>query len=303
MIVTDLDTLLSKEVQELPAQIQFQTADGTKEKWDLKLEVRGRFRRRECDVPPLKLNFVKSELKERGLYKYDDIKLVTHCLDAEEAKENIIKEWLVYQMYEHLTEASFRTQLINIVYKDDNSSLLISNIGILIESIEQVGKRMDLKECDGCMGLTAENYQTEALLRMAVFQYMIGNTDWSGHLARNMKTLGKKGETVNLLPIPYDFDFSALVAPSYAIPTKEEQTALGDRVYLGAPLEPQQCEAVLNQFSENRDRFFQLINSCEALSKNAKKDMIKYLESFYKELDKGKLSKTIAEAQPLETRY
>jgi len=304
LVLFDLDSLLVEEVAELPARISFETQDGKQETWNLKLELRGAFRRRKCDVPPLKLNFVKSELKDQGLYKYDDIKLVTHCLEAEEARENILREWIVYRMYERLTDAAFRTQLMDVTYKDSQSSQSLENIGILIESIDQLRKRLDMKECKDCIGMKRENYVAEDLLRVSLFQYMIGNTDWSGHLAKNMKAIGPSDGNTNLIPVPYDFDFSAMVSPSYAVPREQlGQYKLEDRVYLGPPEKPEDCEKVFNLFQENRKAFEQIIKSTEGLSDGSKKDMLKYLKSFYRELENGKLEKIMAEAPPLETRF
>ncbi len=304
LVLFDMDSLLNAEVTELPAKISFETQDGDQEIWELKLELRGAFRRRKCDVPPLKLNFVKSELKDRGLYKYDDIKLVTHCLEAEEARENILREWVVYQMYEQLTDVAFRTQLVNVTYKDVRSSRSIENIGILIESIDQLRKRLDMEECKDCMGMTRDNYEGEDLLRVAVFQYMIGNTDWSGHLAKNMKVIGPAEGNTELIPVPYDFDFSALVSPSYALPRKQlGQSRLEDRIYLGSPEEAEDCERVFALFLEKREAIEQIIENTEGLSDATRKDMLKYIKSFYRELEKGDLEKIIAEAPPLETRF
>jgi hypothetical protein len=304
LVVFDMDSLFNAEVVEIPAKVAFNTQDGDQEVWELKLELRGAFRRRKCDLPPLKLNFVKSELKDRGLYKYDEIKLVTHCLEAEEARENILREWTVYQMYELLTDAAFRTQLVHVTYKDTRSSRSIENIGILIENIDQLRKRLDMKECKDCMGMTRENYVWEDLLRVALFQYMIGNTDWSGHLVKNLKTIGPTDENTGLIPVPYDFDFSAMVSPSYALPREQlGQNQLEDRVYLGSPEKAKDCRRVFDLFLEKREGFEEIIESTEGLSDSTKKDMLKYLKSFYRELEKGKLEKIIAEAPPLETRF
>ena len=61
--------------------ISFKDADGQLQTWTTKVTLRGHFRRMRCDaMPPLKLNFKKSELKEAGLAKFDDMKLVTQCM-------------------------------------------------------------------------------------------------------------------------------------------------------------------------------------------------------------------------------
>ena len=51
---------------------------------------------------------------------------------------------------------------------------------------------------------------------MMLFEYMIGNTDWSTYALHNMELVRK--EDGDHLPIPYDFDFSGLVNTIYANP-------------------------------------------------------------------------------------
>jgi len=101
---------------EYPATIHFKDQYGQPSNWLLKVRLRGNFRRMECaDIPPLKLNFKKKALVAAGLAKFDDYKLVTHCItDKAAARALVLKEYLAYKLYNSLTENSFRVQLLNI---------------------------------------------------------------------------------------------------------------------------------------------------------------------------------------------
>lgn len=60
-IETDLDSLLNtkKTEEEIPATFAFEDAAKQKQNWQVKLQVRGKFRRRICEFPPLRLTFPK----------------------------------------------------------------------------------------------------------------------------------------------------------------------------------------------------------------------------------------------------
>ncbi|MEZ4933970.1 MAG: hypothetical protein R2788_17835 [Saprospiraceae bacterium] len=53
--------------------------------------------------------------------------------------------------------------------------------------------------------------------RFAMFQFMIGNTDWYYFNNHNVEVCGVPG-TSDLIPLPYDFDYAGLVKTPYATP-------------------------------------------------------------------------------------
>ena len=57
---------------------------------------------------------------------------------------------------------------------------------------------------------------------VAMFEYMIGNTDWSVPNYHNIKLMGMKDDkTSRPIAVPYDFDICGFVDPAYA--TVDEQ--------------------------------------------------------------------------------
>ena len=84
-----------------PATLHFKDQYGQPSNWLLKVNLRGNFRRMKCaEIPPLKLNFKKKDLSAAGLAKFDDYKLVTHCVeDKATAKALVLKEFLAYKLY------------------------------------------------------------------------------------------------------------------------------------------------------------------------------------------------------------
>ncbi|MEM9823696.1 MAG: hypothetical protein AAF985_21600 [Bacteroidota bacterium] len=277
-------------------QFSFVDQNGQRQIWKAKVTQRGRFRRGKCiAMPPLKLNFKKKELAAAGLAKFDDLKLVTHCVeDDKAAKELLLREYLAYKLYNELTDQSFRVQLIKIKYRDINTGEELKQWGFLIEDTAQLRSRLDLTKPGNTIGVQAEQFEAFAFKRMALFQYMIGNTDWNIATNQNLKIL-EKGE--QYLAIPYDFDFSALVSAPYAtLNSSYNQTSLKDRVYLGAPEDLDDLSDNLEAYRNKKDQLLDLVKDFDLLPRKARREVLTYLKSFYKNMDQINLPILAAEA-------
>jgi hypothetical protein len=286
----DIETLLdNKRTNDfLPASFSFQNSQGQLSNWDIEVRVRGRFRRMSCEFPPLKLKFPKAEMKAEGFGKHNDVKLVTHCADSKEGEENLFREYLTYKMYAQLTDVSFRVQLIDITYIDSNTGAETSTYGILIEDADEMAERLNAKECEDCFGMTAAQMDRSNVQIHDLFQYMIGNTDWSVKMVRNMKILKPANEEGAKLVAPYDFDFSGLVNAAYAKPNVDlQQKDIRDRIYIGSNWTAEEWQETIDLFQSKRQSFMSMVDNFEKISNKAKKDIKKYLNGFYEELDGG----------------
>ncbi len=78
---------------------------------------------------------------------------------------------------------------------------------------------------NGCEILEVERIPQERTNRhkinvLSVFQYMIGNTDWSVRALHNVVLL-KEDPTALPIVVPYDFDWCGLVNAPYAVPAEQ----------------------------------------------------------------------------------
>ena len=125
-----------------------------------------------------------------------------------------------------------------------------------------------------------------------VFQFMIGNVDWLIENCKNAKVLQMKDST--LIPIPYDFDFTGMVNPSYAVPAAHfKQKNVTDRYFLGHKKEMKDLLPVFELFKEKKEDFITIINSFEYLPKKERKAMVNYLKSFYRTINRSSQIKKI----------
>ncbi len=258
----------------------------------VKVSPRGKFRRKKCDFPPLKLNFPKGRLKDFGFSKADEYKLVTHCLKNKVGVRVLAKELMAYQMFSMLTESSYQTKLIDIDYEDLDSGVQIATKGFIIESNEELADRHDGKWCR-CMGTSPDDIDPMRQELVALFQYMIGNRDMDIKTEHNVRFLMMEGK--KLFPFPYDFDFSIFVKAPYAyVSTLNFQP----RLYLGFPQNASLIPELKERFLELKRPFYDLIRHNKLITRGDKKWCLKYLKSFYVKLGKRSFRLPYYEEQP-----
>lgn len=259
-LTAPMDSILAKVATKQAASLAFLDRDGAQQSWNLDVSIRGKFRRNRCDYAPLKFNFSKKDLKAAGLEPFDKYKLVTACNSANSADELIIKEYLAYRAYGLITDASFRVQLLEITYKDSNGKHPDrTEAAFLIESTKELAARLGGEEMEDALGQPAEAFNAKAEATQALFQYLVGNGDWSLPLVRNVKFI--KMPDGLLTPVGYDFDFSGWVGAPYASPTSEVgQTSIYERVYLGYNQPDELMREVSQNFRSSRKEMISLIN-------------------------------------------
>jgi len=253
---------------------------------DVKTRVRGRFRRTRCGFPPLKLNFDKDQLRAVGLSEHDKMKLVTHCVDARfTGNVNVLKEYLAYKLYNQLTEESYRVQLVEVTYVEAGTKkVYVKRYGFLIEPTSQVEERLQVVECEDCHNLVSDSFNLVSENRQALFQYLIGNEDWSTRSIRNVKLMQRR-ENQETLIIPYDFDFSGFVQTEYAIPRLELGVKkVQDRFFLGYATKHHILEENILLFQTRRSEVINVLEEFDYLSKASRKVLVQYVEDFYGKL-------------------
>jgi len=263
------------------ALMRFVDGNGRPQLWEVELNVRGRYRRLHCNFPPLKLNFDKDDLRALNLETHNNLKLVTHCLKAPVGEEYVLREFLVYQLYEELTDISYRTQLVEITYLDTHSDARMTKYGIILEDEKELAARFESELCEDCFGTEQASYDQEAVRVQDLFQYMVGNADWSPKILRNVKLLKPTDGSPYLL-VPYDFDYTGFVNAVYvSVPPHLGVDNIRDRVYLGFPHSTEELAETFKFFQANREQLFATIDNFPFLTRKARKDLRDYVRGFF----------------------
>ncbi len=287
-IVVDLDSLLEGRMtnDEHAAEMHVYTDKGITMMLPLNISVRSRSRRRLCDFPPLKFDFVKGDLKDMGLRKQDDYKIVTHCLDGPQGEQVLVKEFLIYQLYQIITPMSLRAKLVDMTYINSVSKEEFEKKAIILESDKEFAKRQDGKLCN-CMGTSKDSIDPFLFEQLAMFQFMIGNADMAYLVERNVKFV-RQAPDKPMIPLAYDFDFAALVNAPYVYPRVLDNRSL-PRSYLGFRDYAHVLPEVIQKFVQKKEEIFSYIEAFEYISNFERRLCLQYVKKFYRQIEKKKV--------------
>ncbi len=290
VLTLPVDSIDARTRNEQPGFLTYYDATGQVRTFSADVSLRGRFRQLRCGFPPLRLNLSKKELKAFGLATYDKYKLVTSCYADSTATTLLLKEYLAYRAYALLSpEAHFRTQLLRITYRDAAGVRPDrSDYAFLIEETDEMAGRTGGKELNQAIGLDADRYDPRAEATHALFQYLIGNGDWSLPLQRNVKIVERPDGM--LVPVAYDFDFSGWVGAPYASPSLDHgQRSIYQRVYLGYHQSDRTLRQVNQEFRTKRRELSALISDFDLITKNDRTILLRFVQRFYNDL--GEISR------------
>lgn len=293
-ITVELDSLIQnkRSIDYRPASFSYQDPSGKSHHYDIKVKLRGKFRRKVCDFPPIKMKFPKNQLKAAGLSDMNELKLITHCLeDSDRSNDLVLREYLIYKMYNELTPNSLRVQLAKVTYVDVNNNKKITRWGVLLEDEEELVARRGAVLCD-TMGQPVSKFNTAQERISSLFQYMIGNTDWSYELLRNVE-LVRIGDS-KLIPVPYDFDFSTLVSAPYARPNSNVgQKSMRDRIFMGHSTSASELYSTFSLFRLKKQNMMNVVANFKYLDMETREAMLDYLYSFYAIIEKEETAQEI----------
>ena len=284
----DIHKLLNNrtgETKYIPIILSYKGADSNEISIPIYVKTRGHYRRDKgnCLYPPLLLHF--SNTAAPSLFPENtSLKLVMPC----RGEDFIIHEWLVYKLYNLVTPQSFRARLVKVRLKDTgNKKMPLPFFGIILEQDLQMARRNN----DIILKKKIRPQQTirEPFIKMAVFEYLIGNTDWSVEFLQNIKLIAQDSASTPIA-VPYDFDLSGIVDAPYAKPAEElNMSSVHERRYRGY------CEKDLRIFDSaivfyNRlkNDIYKTYTDCFLLDEKYIKQTLKYLDEFYSTINNPK---------------
>jgi hypothetical protein len=250
----------------------------------VKLKARGEMRRSYCSFPPIMLKIKNNGNKAEKNLEGGTLKLVTPCCQLPKYESYVLKEYLAYRLYNLVTPFSFKTRLVRIKYVDiHRPNKNFTAYGFLIENEDRLAERNHAVIIEN-KNVTQKHMMPAEMARVALFNYMIGNTDWSVPYQHNVKVLksldvlSDKG-----IPVAYDFDYSGLVNTSYSLPFEELPIkSVTERYYLGFCYSKDEINPVIDEFGELKDKFLQTINDFDYLPESSRNQVASYINSFYR---------------------
>jgi hypothetical protein len=165
----------------------------------------------------------------------------------------------------------------------------------MIEDDDDMAARNNCIKKDKELKMQTENTDRATMTKVAVFEYFVSNTDWSVPGNHNIKLIYSKSNLKGQpYAVPYDFDHSGLVNADYAVPSEVVGTeSVLERVYRGFPRDMEELELVFDIFRKQKDNFYSLINNFTLLKEKTRKNMISYLDEFYKTINSKSQVKSV----------
>lgn len=263
-----------------PAELSFFTNEGARMSFEITIRTRGNMRKKNCQFPSLKLNFDKTDLRSNGFNSTDKYKLVCQCSSGKNAEQLLLKEYLAYKLYNIITDNSFRVHLFKIKYVDPDRKKTKMRYGFLIESEKELAKRLDARELvpDSVNIKLADR---ENVIMMGMFQYMIGNTDFSMLTMHNLTAVELKKSDKPVL-IAYDFDYSGLVDAKYATPNPELPIRdVKDRWFNIKGCSRKEIEEQIQYFQSHKEQIMSQCQNFKLLKKHSHSRSLKYIAEFF----------------------
>ncbi|HTL05806.1 MAG TPA: hypothetical protein VL241_08675 [Gemmatimonadales bacterium] len=281
-VFRDRDSMSTKKY---PATLKYVGEKGDTTTLEVQLATRGHYRLRTCEFLPLKVYFDKEKAKGTLFGGEASLKLTPHCMKGDRYSQNIYIEYAIYGMYNVLTPVSLKARLADITWLDPaNPKFTITRPGFWTQDEDDMAKEVRGKILMQ-QGGHAEEMDARQMAITDVFQYMIGNTDYSLSYLHNYRIV-QTDTSMSYYPMAYDFDWSGLVDAPYATPDYRlgiKRTT--DRLYRGGCHPPEVLSGAVEPFKARKDSIYGQLRAIKGLSPARLKEAEGFLDEFYKELN------------------
>jgi len=272
----------------VPGVLRYTRIDGTEVVLDIDVSTRGNSRLAQCKYPPLKIDLKKKQTASTLFAGQNKLKLVTQCSSSSTYRRYLNQEYIIYRIYNLLSEYSFRVRMVEVTYHFSSGGKRDQVYpAFFIESDDEAAERQEMATLDANV-VNVSQLDTRELSVFTMFQFMIGNTDWSVRrgpadesCCHNGKVIAPPDTSDGWVVLPYDFDQSGIINTRYAAPSEKLPIrSVRQRLYRGFCSSNAQLDSTIALFNDNRASIESLLSSGpNGPSKN--KSALKYLRSFY----------------------
>lgn len=249
-----------------------------------------------CQVPTLFVRFTAEDAVGTPFEGQTTLALTSHCgkgISSEklespelpsEFESYVINEYLSYRLFNLVTDTSLKVRLARITYVDpDNPRHQFTRDAFFAEHFESLARRLGA-ELMPARSFDPARLDVMSTAQLALFQFMIGNTDWSIPDQENILLLRfPDGLEV---PVAYDLDMSGLVSAHYAYPAPGLPIVnVRQRYFLGYCHAGTDWDALFAKFSDLKIPFISMLVETPGLSRGESRMSRVYLDSFFDILD------------------
>ncbi len=275
------------------ARLVYRSITGRRVALEVAVKILGRSRahREVCTFTPLELRFDPASVEGTIFAGQHELRMYTHCRPTREAEQRNLLEYLVYRTLNLLTDLSYRARLAHVTYIDtDRRRRALTRYAFFAEREGAMAARNGWQTLELPRVLPSQ-LEPNQLSVVEVFQYMVGNTDWSvlegptgTACCHNTQLIGRAGTPV--IPVPYDFDATGVVntpsaAPDPALGIRSVRT----RLYRGICKHPGYLDQTLDVFRRRKGAIYSLYREQEGLNQRRRQRALTYFDEFYATID------------------
>jgi hypothetical protein len=284
-----LKTLIRERMERVEVEgiVTLTGSDAAPVRLDVRVSPRGHHRLANCSFPPLRLDFKRAQVEGTLFAEQNRLKLVTPCRLNSANEDYLELEYLVYRMYEQLSDAAFRVRRAHVRYVDTERKGAVSEAAaFFIEPLEGVALRLGLERV-AAPRIPLDALDRSRLSALALFQFVIGHTDWSATAAEpgedcchNAAVLAPP-EQGGFVLVPYDFDQAGIVDADYAVPNEIFTiTSVRQRLYRGFCRTNVHLDETIRVFNDERPELEALLDSAR-LAQATRNKALRYLEASF----------------------
>ncbi|MBI9034700.1 MAG: hypothetical protein JEZ03_09550 [Bacteroidales bacterium] len=276
-----------------PALLSYHDSLGKEEKIRIHIRKRGNFRQdpNNCAISPFSLIFRKKHTQNTLFEDREKIKVVVPCNFIGEYKSAVIKELLCYKIYELFSSCSYKTRIVSINFTDKQTGKaeMFDLTGFLLEPKTEMISRICAEEVKE-KNIPYSKFDSEALLRFFLFQFLIGNSDWMIQDNHNVKIIETKA-THQFVPVAYDFDLALFCNAPYLSKVR----SVDDRMvkYQGVPIKIDIVNSVVSDIFTMQEKIEILIQKSELADKE-KSSIMAFVNNFYDQLNEQEFINSIS---------
>ena len=294
-LVTNLKRIRGDKSDKAPwrsAQWGYVRPDSSKVEIPIKARTRGIWRLKNCEFPPLRLDFPNKEPQGTPFDGLNKPKLVSYCKNDDDYEQYVLQELQLYRIYNLLTPMSHRARLLRLTYADSASGeALTTRYAIMLEEPEEMAARFDGTIIEQ-KGARAADLEPQHALLVGLYSYFIANTDFSVAGLHNFELLAKGDGTV--IPVAFDFDFSGAVNARYAtVDPSLDVSRVRDRLFRGYCASAEEYAETFALFNQKKDAIYGLYNDRigQLMDRKVVDATLKFYDEFYKTINDPRLAK------------
>ena len=277
-----------------PTVFEYRDANGMEQSVPISIRRRDGWRAMEsnCQVPTIFVRFFPEHTIGTPFEGQTTLALTSHCGKGfsqnkassrplpDEFESYVSNEFLGYRLYNLVTDVSLKVRFVRITYSNPRDPRRdFTRNGFFAEHFESLAQRFNA-ELVPESGLDLEKLDRGAAEEVALFNYMIGNTDWSIPEQDNVFLL--RFPDGRQVPVLFDLDMSGLVNAHYAAPASDLPIrSVKQRHFQGFCAPETDWDSLFAKFSALEDDMLKMLIDTPGLGRGDRRVSGVYLLSFF----------------------